>query len=131
MIEARLAKTAEELEAVKKAMPIFGKQNSLIMYGYWEEDNCIGGVFLQQDFPNELVMELYSHSPSLVKAIGYSFEKFLEVKSTLTARISKDNNKSIKIAKSLGWTKLYVEDNQVVFQFNKENWKFNKKYQLT
>lgn len=130
MIEARLVETSADADAVLKAMPLFGKRNTFLTFGYWDKDKCVGGVYLQEAFPNELVMELYSHCPSLVKAIGLSFKKFLELKSTLTARISISNYKSLKIAKSLGWTQLYIEDNQVVFQFHKENWKFNKKYKL-
>ena len=131
MIEARLASTDSEIKAVRAAMPKLGTLNALCIYGYWEGNKCVGGSYLQEQYPNELVMEFYTHCPTIVKAIGESYSGLLKIKPQLNAKIEVTNYKSLKMVKMLGFVTLYTADNQVAVQFNKENWRYQSRYPLT
>ena len=130
MIEARLASTDSEIKAVRAAMPMFGTLNAKIIYGYWNKEKCIGGSFLSAEFPNNLTMEFYSHCPTVIKAIGQSFDEFLKFKPQINAEIGIANYKSLKIAKMLGFKKVYISKNNVMVQFNKQDWRYQKRYPL-
>lgn len=130
MIEARLAIRIDEIKSVQMAMPKHGTLNALCIYGYWNKDKCVGGSYLQTQFPHELVMEFYTHCPTIVKAIGQSYNGMLKLKPQLNAKIEVSNYKSLKMVKMLGFLKLYTLDNQVAVQFNRENWRYKKRYPL-
>lgn len=131
MIESRLAVSEEDTLAVKKAMPRLGTMKALCIYGYWDGEVCVGGSYLQDQFPNDLVMEFYTSCPTIVKAIGESYSGMLKIKPQLNAHISIDNYKSLKMVRMLGFKQLYTRDNQVAVQFNKENWRYSTRYALT
>jgi hypothetical protein len=130
MIEAKLAITDSEIKAVCFAMRKLGTLNALCVYGYWNKDKCVGGSYLQAQYPNELVMEFYTHCPTIVKAIGQSYNAFLKIQPQLNARIDLTNIKSLKMVKMLGFVKLYTKENKVAVQFNRENWRYQKRYPL-
>jgi hypothetical protein len=130
MIVGKLAKTYDEINMVKKSMPKHGTLNALCIVGYWDNDKCIGGAYLFEHHPNELVMEFYTHCPTVIQAIGYSFSEFLKLKDLLNAKIENDNYKSLKIAKMFGFKKLYVIDGKTAVQFHKKNWRYQKRYPL-
>jgi hypothetical protein len=130
MIEARLASTDSELKSVCAAMPKLGTLKALCVYGYWNGDTCVGGSYLQRNYPYELVMEFYTHCPTIVKAIGQSYKEMLKIQPQLTARIDIANYKSLKMVKMLGFVKLYTKENRVAVQFNRENWRYQKRYPL-
>lgn len=130
MIESRLAITIDEIKSVKIAMPKYGTLNALCIYGYWNKEKCVGGSYLQAQFPHELVMEFYTHCPTIVKAIGQSYDGMLKLKPQLNAKIEVSNYKSLKMVKMLGFSKLYTLNSQVAVQFNRENWRYQKKYSL-
>ena len=130
MIEARLAITDDEIAIVRKAMPLFGTSTGVCIYGYWDDGKCIGGSYLQKQFPHELVMEFYCHCPTVIKAIANSFSGMLKIYPQLNAKIEITNKKSLKIAKMLGFVKLYIADNKVAFQFNRKNSRYNKRCPL-
>jgi hypothetical protein len=130
MIEAKLAVTDSELKSVRAAMPKLGTLNALCVYGYWENEKCVGGSYLQAQFPHELVMEFYTNCPTIVKAIGKSYIGFLKIQPQLNARIEVTNYKSLKMVKMLGFVKLYTAENQIAVQFNRENWRYKKRYSL-
>jgi hypothetical protein len=131
MIEARQAISVEEKAIVKKAMPLHGSLKALCVYGYWYKDSCIGGVYLEEDYPNNLVMEFDSHHPSLIKAIGDSFSEMLKIKPQIIAKINILNERSIRISELLGFKKMYRENDSWVVQFNRENWRYQSRYPLT
>ena len=130
MIEAKLAVTDDELKDVCAAMLKFGTLNALCIYGYWNGNKCVGGSYLQAQYPHELVMEFYTHCPTIVKAIGQSYSGLLKIQKQLNAKIEITNYKSLKMVKMLGFVKLYTKDNQVAVQFNAENWKYKNRYPL-
>ena len=130
MITGRLAVTQEEINTVKKAMKLYGASSALCMVGYWDKDKCVGGSYLLLEYPNELVMEFYTHCPTVIHAIGYSFTEFLKLKSQLNARIATDNYKSLKIARMLGFKKLYTADDKVAVQLHRKNWRYEKRHPL-
>lgn len=130
MIIGKLAKTYDEINAVKKAMPKHGTIDALCIVGYWDKEKCVGGVYLSHQYPHDLVMEFYSHCPTVIQAIGYSFNEFLKLKNQLNAKIKDDNYKSLKIAKMLGFKKLYKLDGQTTVQLNKQDWRYQKRYPL-
>ena len=103
MIEARLAVTDKEIKAVSAAMHRLGTLNAFCVYGYWEGDKCVGGSYLQEQYPNELVIEFYTHCPTIVKALGEAFSGMLKIKPQLNARIEVTNYKSLKMVKMLGF----------------------------
>lgn len=131
MIIGKLAKTYDDINAVKKSMPKHGTINALCIVGYWNKDTCIGGAYLLLEYPNELVMEFYTHCPSVIQAIGYSYKEFFKLKHQLNAKIKNDNYKSLKMVKMLGFKKLYSIDGETAVQLNKENWRYSKRYALT
>jgi len=130
MIIGKLAKTYDEINAVKESMPKHGTLNALCIAGYWDKDKCIGGAYLLNDYPNELVMEFYTYCPTVVQAIGYSFKEFFKLKNQLNAKIQNDNYKSLKMVKMLGFKKLYTSNGQTAVQLNKQNWRYQKRYLL-
>jgi hypothetical protein len=130
MIEAKLASTDNEIKIVRAAMPRLGTLNALCVYGYWDKEKCVGGSYLQAQYPHELVMEFYTYCPTIVKAIGQSYNGMLKLKPQLNAKIETTNYKSLKMVKMLGFVKLYTKDNQVAVQFNAENWQYKKRYPL-
>ncbi|CAB4121907.1 hypothetical protein UFOVP17_25 [uncultured Caudovirales phage] len=130
MIEAKLAITDSELKTIRMAMKQLGTLNALCIYGYWNKDKCIGGAYLQSQFPNELVMEFYTHCPTIVKAIGQSYSGMLKLKPQLNAKIEITNYKSLKMVKMLGFVKLYTADNKIAVQFDAKNWRYKKRYPL-
>lgn len=130
MMYGRLAKTATDINEVCKAMPVYGNKNVICMFGYWDENKCVGGAYLCLEYPNKLVMEFYSKKFSIVYAIADSFRYFLTLKNNLLAEIDSINFKSIKMVESLGFKKIRKENNIIHYQFNKSNWKFEKKIPL-
>ena len=75
-------------------------------------------------------MEFYSKCPTIISAIGESFKILLKHKKILIAKINKNNQKSIKIAKALGFKITHKDDEFIYWQFNKENWRYNKRFNL-
>ena len=130
MIEARLATTDKEVEDICAAMPILGSKNALCMYGYWNGNKYVGGSYLIGHYPYEFVYEYSAKFEDIVDALGESLLGMLSVKPQVIARVTKDNYKSLKRLKTLGFVKLYTDDTHVVFQFNKENWRHKKRYPL-
>jgi len=130
MISGKLAATQDEINAVKEVMKLQGSSHALCMVGYWDGDECIGGCYLCSQYPNELVMEFYTHCPTVIQAIGYSFSEFLKFKTVLNAKIKNDNYKSLKIAKMLGFKKLYSVNGETAVQLRKQDWRYSKRYQL-
>lgn len=130
MITGRLATTDEDLSSIKKAMPKHGTVDAFCVVGYWDGDKYIGGAYLFNHYPNELVMEFYTHCPTVIQAIGYSFNEFLKLKNQLNAKIENDNYKSLKMVKMLGFKKLYTLNGETAVQLHKENWRYQKRYPL-
>ena len=130
MIVGKLAKTYDEINMVKNSMPKHGTLNALCIVGFWDKDICVGGSYLHSEYPNELVMEFYTHCPTVIHAIGYSFTEFLKLKGQLNAKIATDNYKSLKIARMLGFKKLYTADGKVAVQLYKENWRYTKRHPI-
>jgi len=131
MITGKLAVTHDEIDTVKKAMKLYGAPHALCMVGFWDKNICVGGTYLHIEYPNELVMEFYTHCPTIIQAIGYSFNEFLKLKNVLNAKIKNDNYKSLKIARMLGFKKLYSINGETAVQLYKENWRYSKRYSLT
>lgn len=130
MIEAKLAVTDSEIKAVCMAMPKLGTLNVLCVYGYWNNDKCVGGAYLTKTFPNDLVMEFYTKCPTVINAIGASFVEMFKLKKQLTARINVTNYKSLKMVKMLGFNTLYTDNTSITVEFHKENWRYNKRYNI-
>ena len=130
MIYAKLAKTENDIKAVKLAMPIHGVDNALCIVGYWRDDVCVGGAYLSADYPNNLVMEFYTHCPTIVKAIGQSYSEMFKLKNQLTAHINEANAKSLKIAKLLGFKTLYKNGSDFIVELHKQNWRYEKRHHI-
>jgi hypothetical protein len=113
-----------------KAMPKFGVDKYLCAFVYCNNDRYVGGAYLQYDYPNKLVMEFYENSANIIIAIAESFRKFLTIKKVLTAQISRNNFKSLKIAKQIGFKTVRKENDFIHVQFNKEFWRYSKRVKL-
>jgi hypothetical protein len=130
MIVGKIATCYKEIDLIKKSMPKYGVTDALCIVGYWNKDRYVGGVYLSHQYPHDLVMEFYSHCPTIIQAIGHSFDVFFKLKNQLNAKITNDNYKSLKIAKMLGFKKLYELDGQTAVQLNKQDWRYQKRYPL-
>lgn len=130
MIEARAANTADEIQAVHTAMRVFGALDGLCVYGYWNESRCVGGAWLNNFYPHDLVMEFYCHSPTIVKAISQSYSGMFRNRSRLTARIAIDNFKSLKMVRLLGFHRLYEDGGYVTVDLIPEKWRYHRRYPL-
>lgn len=130
MIVAKQAITSNDIELVVSSMPLFGSNNAIFVFGFWKDDKCIGGTFLSNDAEQYLVMEFYESTHSIIVAIANAFEFMLKHKKIIHARIKMQNKKSIKIAKMLGFKKIYNDGDVYVFQFSSEHWNYKKKYPL-
>lgn len=129
-MESRKAITENDINQIYAAMKIYKTKDFLCMYGYWNKDECVGGAYLEKAFPHNLVMEFYTRSPIVLKAIWESFVEMLKIRNQLNAVIDISNRKSLKIAKMLGFIKVYTDNNQVNLQFKPDNWRYNKRYNL-
>ena len=130
MIICKKADDEKTITELKTVMVKHGTEEALCIYGYWENDKCVGGSYLQKEFPNELVMEFYTSNPMIVKAIGESYVEMLKYKSRLTATIQSTNRKSLKMVKLLGFYKLYEENGSVKVEFAPERWRYKKRWNL-
>lgn len=112
------------------AMPKFGTKNYLCAFVYCNDDIYVGGAYLEADYPNKLVMEFYETSANIINAIAESFRKFLSIKKVLIAQISRNNFKSLKMVKQIGFKIARKENDFIHVQFNKENWRYTKRVEL-
>lgn len=120
----------ETLEEFNNSLKVFKKNNYLVAVGFYSNDTCVGGAYLDLEYPNELTIEFYYSSPSIVPALGKAFLEFFKYKKSLNAKIDKTNYKSLKMFRTLGFRKVREDSTYIYVQFNKENWKFSKKYPL-
>jgi hypothetical protein len=130
MIICKVINNNNLLEEFNSSLKVFRKEEYLVAVGFYDNTTCIGGAYLETEFPNELTIEFYYSSPSIVPALGKAFLEFFKYKKALNAKIFRTNYKSLKMVKSLGFRKVKEDSTFIYVQFNKENWKFNKKYPL-
>jgi hypothetical protein len=128
MIIVKEAVTLNEKKEIAKALTLFSSDNCLCVYGYWKNGKCVGASWLDLTYPHYLSMEYYDKSAAIVKAIYESFKELFKIKPYLTARISTDNFKSLKMTKQLGFYTLYTLDNCSVVEISKASWRFKKRY---
>jgi hypothetical protein len=122
----------EEQKKVFDSLKIFKVSSVKVVVGYYDTDlnKFIGGVYLQEDYPNNLVMEYYTNKYSLIKAIRDSFIELFKYKTVLTAKIHKSNFKSLKIGRIMGFRTVYKDNEYFYVEFRKEYWKFKDKFPL-
>jgi hypothetical protein len=111
-------------------MPVYGTEKALCLFGYFDDNQCIGGAYLTSDYPHDLVMEFYTSKPSVAKAIGESYVGMLKHKSKLSARIKKTNRKSLKMVRLLGFYRLYEDGGDVIVEFAPERWRFKNRWDI-
>lgn len=130
MIEAREARTLEERQAVKQAMPTIGSVDVLCVFGIWDSGKCVGGMWLASEYPHRLGVEFKCNSYYLIKAIAEIYSAMFRVVPRLTASIDYNNYRSLRIAKIFGFRKVYLEDKTYTVELTPELWRFKDKHPL-
>lgn len=130
MIKAVEAKSPEEIKVVFNAMGKGNPPNDIMfVYGYWNEDKCVGFTYLSKKPPHFFTIELKNaNSLSIGKAIGSMLAEAVKLKSSLLAQVSKYNFKSIKLCKQLGFRIVYTDHEYVTLEFRKEFWRYGKRW---
>ena len=130
MIVGKLAVTDDDKKIIRGGMPRLGVADALICYGFFDNNKCVGGMYLCKQYPYDLVIEFYTKCPTIIKAFSNGFGEFFKIKTCLTASIDVDNSKSLKMVKMFGFNRLYVSDNKVRVEFRKENWRYEKRHPI-
>lgn len=124
---------AESLEDIKKVFFALDKNipsnDIMFVYGYWNENKCVGFTYLNKNYPYYFTIELRNaHSVSIAKAIGNMLKEAVKLKNSLLAQVSKYNFKSIKLCKQLGFKVVYTDQEYITLEFRKEFWRYNKRW---
>lgn len=122
--------TEDLKDCFANALVDYRSESYLVAVGFFDKGVCVGGAYLQSEYPNKLVMEFYTKCPSVVYAIAESFKVFFGYKKVLLAEVHKSNKKCLKFAKQLRFKKTRVVDDFVHFQFSRENWKYNRRHKI-
>jgi hypothetical protein len=132
MIKGREATTPEEILTVLKVMKKENHKGFFSpIYGFWKDDVCLGGAFLDNEFPPGFVFALTNANTfSLGKAMADILREFLKLQTSIISRISEDNYKSLKINKAMGCKEIYRLDGMVFTEFRKEYWKYQDKWPI-
>ena len=130
MIVTKEAKTEQEKQEVYKVLPSLSPNSCLCIYGYWKDSKCVGASWLDLEYPHYLSMEFYDKSAGIVKAIADSFKELFKIKHCLTAKVTNDNFKSLKMIKQLGFYVVYKTDTYHLVEITKDTWNFKNKYPL-
>jgi hypothetical protein len=130
MIIAKEAITEQEKQEVFKALPVLKPTQGIHVYGYWKDNKCVGASWLDIEYPHYLSMEYYDKSSSIVKAIADSFKELFKIKHCLTAKVTNDNFKSLKMIKQLGFYVVYKTDTYHLVEITKDTWNFKNRYPL-
>lgn len=130
MIKALEAKTPNDIKIVFNAMGRGDPSNDIMfVYGYWDEDKCVGFTYLTKKPPHLFTIELKNAtSISIGKAIGNMLSEAVKLKSSLLAQVSKYNFKSLKLCKQLGFRVIYTDHEYVTLEFRKEFWRYSKRW---
>jgi hypothetical protein len=130
VIKAIKAETTEDIKHLftslkYKSIP----DEAMFIYGYWNEDKCVGVTYLSNNYPNYFTIELKNaNSISIAKAIGSMLAQAVKLKSSLLAEVSKYNFKSLKLCKQLGFRIVYKSNETVTLEFRKEFWRYGKRW---
>lgn len=130
MIKAIKAESPEDIKLIfnslgYKELPV----NMMFVYGYWNENKCVGVTYLNDKYPNYFVIELKNaNSLSIGKAIGNMLAEAVKLKASLLAQVSKYNFKSLKLCKQLGFRVVYTDHEFVTLEFRKEFWRYGKRW---
>lgn len=130
MIKAIKAETTKDIEHIFNSLGYKSIPNdAMFVYGYWNEDKCVGFTFLNKNYPNYFTIELQNaNSISIGKAIGSMLAEAVKLKSSLLAQVSKYNFKSLKLCKQLGFRVVYTNAETVTLEFKKEFWRYGKRW---
>ena len=130
MIVGKLAVTDDDKKIICNGMPLYGSINVKISFGFFDNEKCIGGMYLSNEYPHLLTLEFYCKCPTIVKALSYGFSKFFEIQTCINGEINITNTKSLKVTKMLGFVRLYVLNNKVTVQLRKENWRYKNRHPI-
>jgi len=128
MLIVKRSDSLQEKQKIIKTLNTLNLDNAIHIYTYWNKDKCVGGSWLDAQYPHYLNMEYYDKSAVIVRAIYESFIELFKIKISLTARIKSDNVKSLKMTKQLGFYTLYKKDGFIVKEITPKTWKYQKKY---
>lgn len=134
MYQLKEAITFEEKKIVADQMQGVGNPSAEKTWGYWDGDNCLGGINLF-NLSNRLSKDNFSIGFTVIPNfnLGYviyaSVCEALKITPRLTAKVKITNVKSRKGARQLGFSPLYVEDGYEYLELYKpsnhlhERWK--------
>jgi hypothetical protein len=124
MYVLKKADSIDEKELVIKTMNKAGRDDADYVWGFWDNNICIGGINLY-NVNNFMATDNFSIEitvpPSFALGLlGYSaLIEALKVKNRLLARVDIDNRTSRKGARQLGFRRVYTKDGQEFLELTK------------
>ena len=125
-------KVTEEKDVllVADAMPLVRPTNFKVLYGFFEDGKCVGGMWLSSTYPYEMSVDYSSTSVYTAKAFAEVFSGLFTVVPTITGNIRETNFKCLKMARQFGFKQIYNMDGFIKVELSPENYTYKKKYPL-
>ncbi|CAB4133889.1 hypothetical protein UFOVP263_39 [uncultured Caudovirales phage] len=129
MIEVKLAHNQFEKQIVIENMRGVSPLSNSIVWGFWKENKCFGGVSLSGSFLNEYTIG-FSIKPSmeLGLAIYLATCEALKINSRLVGKIQITNTASRKGARQLGFRRVYIDGDIEVMELANIPAKMHKRW---
>ena len=130
MINAVKVTEEKDVLLVADAMPLVRLTNFKVLYGFFEDGNCVGGMWLSSTYPHEMSVEYSSNSLYTAKAFAEVFSGLFTVVPKITGNIRETNFKCLKMARQFGFKQIYSMDGFIKVELSPENYTYKKKYPL-
>lgn len=131
MINAVKVTEEKDILLVADAMPIIRPTNFKVLYGFFDEGKCVGGMWLSSTYPYEMSVEYNSASVYTAKAFAEVFSGLFTVVPAIVGSIKETNFKSLKLAKQFGFKQIYSMDGFIKVELRPEYYTYKKKYPLS
>ena len=131
MINAVKVTEEKDIILVADAMPIIRPTKFKVLYGFFEDGKCVGGMWLSSTYPYEMSLEYNSSSVYTAKAFAEVFSGLFTLVPTITASVKETNFKCLKMAGQFGFKQIYSMDGFVKIALRPEDYTYKKKYPLS
>jgi hypothetical protein len=131
MISVIKATEEKDILLIANAMPLVKLTNFKVLYGFFEDGKCVGGMWLSSTYPHEMSVEYSSKSLYTAKAFAEVFSGLFTVVPTITGNIRETNFSCLKMARQFGFKQIYNMDGFVKVELTPESYTYKKKYPLS